>query len=268
LNPSSVIVLSFVVLPLTYALCLAVGLWAEMRGRATLGSRLFLVVAIVGLSLLHQTLHRRDPAHLLQVAPPAMMGVCLLTAGFFGQAWFHAAAFRFRLLRAAAVSYLVSAVIAGLGLVQWGSQDLARFSVWPAQRFAGLADPLGDDHPHPAAAALREVQRRTRPDQSILVFSMDSQYYALVHRRLSGALYAYWPGVFATPPWRERNLAALERDLPALVVVRADFLDPAPVPDLVQQARESHAAVQALIRQRYSRVVYRGGGLLLLARGE
>jgi hypothetical protein len=269
LHAQSIIVLSYVVVLLTYGLCLALGLWAEIRGRATPTSRLLLVVAIVGLSTFHQATHRRGPIHLLQVAPPAMIGACLLVSDFLGRAWFYATALPFRLLRAACLGYLILAVTTAVGLTQWGSQDLASFSLWPAQRFAGLADPLGADNMHPMAAALREVQRRTRPDQPILVFPLDSQYYALARRPLSGVLYAYWPGVFAASPWRDRNLAALQRDPPALVVVRADFLDrPVPQPDLVQQARASHAAECAWIRQHYREVVYRGGGLLLLARGK
>jgi hypothetical protein len=153
-------------------------------------------------------------------------------------------------------------------MVIWGSQDLAAISLWPADRLAGLAHPLGEGNNHPAAAALREVRRRTKPDQPILVFSMDSQHYALVQRRLSGLLYAYWPGVFGGALWGDRNLEALRRDPPALVVVRDDFFAAPPAqPDLAWQGRASHPAVERFVRERYQRVAYRGGGLILLETG-
>ena len=57
----SLIIIAYFMVPATYVLCLLDSLWAEYRGRPTAASRFLLLVALIGLSTLHQTLHRRGP---------------------------------------------------------------------------------------------------------------------------------------------------------------------------------------------------------------
>jgi hypothetical protein len=269
LSSSSILVLAYIAVPFTYVLCVTVGVYGEIRKSEGIPSRTLLAIALIGLSLLHQAMHRRDAPHLLQVLPPALLGASLLVGLALRGPWFaQPPSLRVRLLRLASLSYLVLVVTIGLGLIQWGSVDLGRFSFGVGRRWAGLADPLGEGNQHPIAPVLREVRRRTDPSQSILVFPLISQYYTLVGRRVSGSVYAYWPGIFSQPRWSNRNLAAISRDPPELVIVSTDLLPPTlSPPDLRQAARASHAGVDEFIRRQYTKVVCEGGGLLVLERG-
>jgi len=268
LSSPSILVLAYGAVPLTYVLCAGVGVYGEIRQSEGIPSRILLATALIGLSLLHQAMHRRDAAHLLQVLPPAILGASLLVGMALRGPWFaQPSSRRFRLLRLASLSYLVLVVTLGLGLIQWGSIDLERSPFGMARRWAGLANPLGEGNQHPIAPVLREVRRRTDPRQSILVFPIISQYSTLVDRRVSGAVAAYWPGLFSQSRWSDRNLASISRDPPALVIVPDHFLTPTPSPlHLQQAARASHMAVEEFIRRQYTKIVYEGGGLLVLQR--
>ena len=262
LSAESIIVLSYAMVPLTYAVCLLIGLGAEIRGSSNSHTRILLAVAIIGLSTLHQACHRRGPYHLLQVIPPAIIGVHLLVGFFLDSPWFARRAVRF-----AALAYFALAIACGLGLMPFARVDMAEHNFWPRARYAALARPATSGNPDSNLLAMAKIQELAGPEQSILVFSLDSQFYALANRRMSGVIYNYCAGMYDTPAWVARNLQALRRDMPAVVVVRSDFFDPLPAEkDLLQRAWEAHHAVDQWIRANYPQVAFRRDGIMLLVR--
>ena len=265
-HKQNLILAAYVLGPLTYALCLLRGIRAEIGHRATPTSRILLAIALVGVCISHQAMHRRDAAHLLQVIPPAILGMVLLGAIWlrrrddFGQNATSA-----RRTRIAGVCYVTVACAVGSGLVTWGRLDLGPASLWPSARYRALAAPLAPGHTHPVAAALREVQRCVPPDQSILVFPAECQYYAIAQRRMSGLLNTYFPSLYCDSPWRERNLDAICRDAPKLVIVPDHFLDPQkPYYEVWARGIKEHQAVEQWIRRNYTKVVYDHDGIVLL----
>jgi hypothetical protein len=253
----SLVIIAYVMVPTTYAICLLASLWAEFRGQATARSRFLLLVALIGLSTLHQALHRRGPIHLIQVIPPAIIGAHLIFCSFLESPFLGAREAWGRAVRFLTLAYFSFSVIAGLGLMPWGREDLVGWQLWPKERYRRLAAPplVGSDDPR--LSLVREIQNRTTPQQSVLIFPLDCQYYAILNRRASGILFAYNPGLFDRSPWRERNLAAIEADPPALVMVRSDFLNPrAEIPDFVTACRNAFPQVVQFVRKRYTHVVY------------
>ena len=136
----TIIVLSYAIVPLTYAVGLLIGLGAEIRGRHNSRTRILLAVAMIGLSALHQAWHRRGPSHLLQVIPPAIIGVHLLVGFFLDSPWFATAVSWPRwALRFAAFSYFALAIACVLGLAPFARSDMAEHDLWPSARYAALA---------------------------------------------------------------------------------------------------------------------------------
>ncbi len=265
----SLIIIAYFIVPATYVLCLLDSLWAEYRGRPTAGSRFLLLVALIGLSTLHQTLHRRGPNHLIQVIPPAIIGAHLFFCRFLESPLLSRPATWGRAVRFFSLSYFGFALIAGLGLMPWGRADLSAWEVWPKDRYDHLAAPLASGSQHPALGLVQEVQKRTTPEQSILIFPIECQYCGILNRRVSGIVFSYYPGLYDGSTWRRRNMAALEADPPALVAVRSDFLTPgAEIPGLVTDCRNAFPQVAQFIRERYTQVVYNKDGLILLGPAE
>ncbi len=228
-----------------------------------------LAAALMGMGCLHQSLHRMDPGHLLQVIPPAIICGSLIASwlirgenhlGLTGSAkgWG----------RLAGVVYATLLVLIGFKLSRWGQSDLEPFSPWPVARYNSLAHALENSGHDATAAVLSSVIEQTEPWESILAFPLDSQFYALARRRISGRLHAYYPGVFDSPQAGAANLAAIQRDMPKLVLVPSDFdTEPDAIVDpLVGESRRRHAYLERFIRHHYRRVVLSGGGIMVLAR--
>ncbi len=156
----------------------------------------------------------------------------------------------------------------GLKLARFGQADLDPFSFWPSQRYARLASPLSDAATDPQAAAVDFVARQTSRSDSILVFPLAPQFYSFAQRRISGRLHAYYPGVLDTPRCQTDNLAAIEADMPKLVVVPSDWgnAQEGGGDELVHKCRRAHANVERFIRENYPRVVLNTGGSMVLSR--
>ena len=67
----------------------------------------------------------------------------------------------------------------GIGLTRWGGQDLIACSFWPAQRYSDLAHPLADPDRFPLVKAMCAIREETDVRDPILVFPLESQFYAL-----------------------------------------------------------------------------------------
>lgn len=224
--------------------------------------------ALSGMASVHQAMHRMSPAHLLQVIPAAIVCAALIVSSLLEKT--EPSTFPLwprPLLRFAGAGIALFLVVTGLALAQWGQFDLEAFSVSPLARYRSLAHPLaerGDQR----AVALATVAQLTSPDDPILVFPLDCQFYALAKRRISGRHSTYYARLFDSPRDTERNLAAIQQEMPKLIVVPSDF-ERAPeesTDQLAREARQSHRAIEQFIRQNYPRVVANSGGVMVLCR--
>ena len=272
LAPETTLALAYMLVPLTYALAGGIGLAAEWRGRATARSRLLLATALIGASVLHQAMYRQGGSHLLQVLPPAIVAASVLLSAFW-EAPPPRGTVAQRALRIAGHAYSIAVALCGLALLEAGAGNLGPFDPWPRQRLAQLADPYGSGLEHPVLEAMAALEEHTSETDGVLVYPVKPQYYAFVDRPMSGMLHAYYPGVCTESPWRERKLQALLDDMPAIVVVPFNFLEPIenwkgglPV------RRAANMEIDELLRAEYTQVVYRQtrreGGIMLLERPE
>ena len=267
LSEPSLVVIAYFMVPATYALCVVINLWSEYCGRPTPRSRFLMLVALVGLSTLHQAWHRREATHLIQVVPPAIIASMLLIGIRPLDLGIRIPRPKTKVLspttiRSLSQLYFAFALITFLGLIPAGRVDMSAWELWPKDRFRHLAKPLESGSSHPAITLAREIQDRTSPSDSVLIYDGNCQYAAILNRRISGILFGYSPAGFHSPSWRQRNLAAIVADPPKLVAVRSDFLNPAEeIPDFVTQCRNTFPEVSQYLRAHYTQVVYNKDGL-------
>jgi hypothetical protein len=256
-------------IPATYFFVI-VAVWrSSKKGSRDAAAWFLLASALIGLACQHQSWHRMDGGHLLQVIAPAI--VCTALVAFWMSRGLDGVMRSVRLricARAAGVGFALILVLLGVKLARFGQVDLYAFSFWPQERYRRLASPLRDADTDPQARALAFVARETDPSQSILVFPLDPQFYAFAQRRISGRLHGYYPGVLNTPRCQTDNLAAIEADMPSLVVVPSDFesTQEGAGDAFERDCRRSHANVEQFIRQYYPRVVLDCGGIAILRR--
>jgi hypothetical protein len=269
--PFRSVIVAYWLIPGCYLASLCYGFLAGPSGGRDRRRRFLVASALVGMACLHQSLHRMDPGHLLQVIPPAIVCISLLVAELLaGLPGLGLSTRKSTAVRVAGACAGVLTLIVGVKLARWGETDLAPLSIWPNERYAGLANPLGPANHDPRAAILAAVTRMTGPDDAILAFPLDPQFYAITNRRLSGRLHAYYQGLFSWPRAIVGNLRAIEADMPRFVLVPSDF-DVRPdqcVDPLVGEGRQSHHELEAFIRREYSQVVLKDGGLIVLGRGS
>jgi hypothetical protein len=267
--PIRCVIVAFWLLPSVYLLSFVVVACRWRAGRLEARSWFLHASALVGLGSVHQAMHRMDPGHLLQVVPSAIICASLLAFEVLGRAQGRDLPVRAKpWIRLIGVGYVTLLVVTGLKLSRWGQWDLETISPWPLERYTRLADPLGQSGQNPRAAALAAIAKQTEPWESILVFPLDPQFYALARRRISGRLHGYYPGVLDSPQYRADNLRAIGADMPKLVIVPADFeTDPDQIADaLVRDSRRAHNYLERFIRQHYPRVVLNEGGIMALGR--
>jgi hypothetical protein len=269
-SPASVLVLASCGAPATLLLSGALGLRNELTAAndanpstpsdaRTRSSRTLLAAALVGASLWHQALHRRDAQHLLQVLPPVIVALHVLAGGSCTRAG---------AMRKLSLAWCVGCLLVGVGLVPRGADDLSKD--WHlVSRYRGLLHPLDRLEAVPAASAIAWVRQHSRPEDSILVFPVDCQYYALVNRRQAGLICAYFPGVFDAAPWPERDHAALLQSHPVFAMVPTSFVD-----ENVRKDRfhadciAARPEMAAFVRAHFPRIAFQSGGVTVLAQAE
>ena len=111
--------------------------------------------------------------------------------------------------------------------------------------------------PHPLLTSIRRVRDLTAADDADLVFPLGPQFYVFLDRRMSGKLHAYYPGVFASSPWSDDNLRAIEADPPALIMVPPNFREPEfDRSQKLDRYRAGHRYLDDYLRARYTEVIY------------
>jgi hypothetical protein len=273
LSPPSIVVLSYALVITTYLVCGIIGLGAEWRGRSSPRSRLLLAIALVGLSTFHQGFYRKGAYHLLQIVPPAIVGSCLLISVIYEvAASAQGSGLRARAVRFAGFAFLAGTAVTGLGLMPCGRVDLAPMEAWPRQRLRELAHPLeaGPGPDLPILSALREVHFSTDRNDPVLVFPVDSQYLALLDRPVSGRLTVFVPGFFDSGIEIERNLEAIRKSMPKIVMVAPVFAgaDPARSSPFHQDSAKSHAYMLQFIEENYTRKMHECDRCVVLMRDE
>lgn len=251
------------------SLALLVGLGRSWKRDATQKSLFLLASALVGLAVIHQAMHRRDPAHLLQVIPPVVVAAFELL-GMLRSAAIDPMIRPILRAAAAACGLVAGAVLAyaAYGMTPYSRWDLVPIGTQPGTRLASLAHPL--DFNAPAAAVARYLREKTAPDDAVLVFPLDSQLLTNAQRPMSGRLHGYYEGVFDAPEDAAANLAAIQADPPAVVVVPSPKSPPNgsawPSDDLARRGQEAHASVARFIRENYPKTVYDDGYSAVLTR--
>jgi len=238
---------------------LLAGLALSRRRDATPRALFLLASAMVGLAVVHQALHRRDPAHLLQVIPPVVVAAFAILNMLRSVAGDPTRPTSLRIV-AASGGLLSAAVLAyaAYGMTPYSRWDLVPVGPNPGGRLIGLAHPLDSDDP--AIAVVKFLRERTSPSDAVLAFPLDSQLLALAERPMSGRLHGYYAGVFDAPEDSEANLAAIQADPPVAVVVPSPKCPPNgsdwPNDDLARRAKAAHAYLDRYIRENYPKIVY------------
>ncbi|MGO8902717.1 MAG: hypothetical protein ACLQU5_30880 [Isosphaeraceae bacterium] len=271
LSPASLLVVAYVLVPATYLICGALWLWAECQGRLTRRSTLLLAIALIGGSTAHQALHRRGGPHLLQTIPPAILGASLIVAELRELCSRRdTVGPRSRVIGSLGPLYALLVVLVGLSLTPYGRTDLSRFHLWPKQRLRELAHPLDAAEGGPVLSALRLVREATDRDDPILVFPIDSQYYALVDRPVSGRMTVFVPGVFSSAVDAEENLRAIRQAMPRVVLLSPLITAPdsSPVGKLYSDIGKSHSYLVKFIKEHYTRRLFESDRVVVLAPAE
>lgn len=268
--PLPSIILGFACATAVLVLATTIGVILWWRGDAAPSSRYLLATALVALATAHQATHRRDPAHLLQVAPPLIAGAFAIlatarrAAGDSSRGVPSRAAFAaFAIASAGILSY------ATYGLTPFARWDLVPIGPDPIARLKRLAHPTAAAD-HPALAVVQAVRENSAPGDAVLIFPLDSQLLTLAERRMSGRLHGYYSGVFDAPDDARLNMDAILADPPAVVVVPSPKADPTgddwPSDELARKGRAAHAYLDDYLRANYPRTLFDDGRSTVLAR--
>jgi hypothetical protein len=164
--------------------------------------------------------------------------------------------------------WCAGALLVGIRLVPQGADDLSKD--WHlVSRYAGLLHPLEHPEAIPAASAVAWVRGHSSPEDALLVFPVDCQYYALAERRQAGLICAYFPGVFDASPWPERDRATIERSRPRFAIVPTAFVEDREHMDPFHaECIAARGDIAALVREEFPRVAFQSGSVTVLARAE
>ena len=163
------------------------------------------------------------------------------------------------------LAYCGLTLAAGAAVFPFGRYDLMPLAPWPGARIAELARPLDSIRDVAVRDAFAEIQRRTRPDESILVYPAPCQYYFFAGRRMSGLYFGYLRSTMEGTSWEERNREAICNDMPRVVMVMNNFLAmPAGAGGLPVAYGSDH--IDALLREPCWTKVFDREGVILLQR--
>lgn len=223
--------LAFVLVFITYTavLAYAFGCALSRRTRISKATVILVVLAMVGLSILPQALHRKDVGHFLQVAAPFF--ALNIACWFLLWARGGNAAGPSRSRRVIAGTYIGLSVWMYIGLSDHLKRDYETFGQRIIERYELLAG--GPEHyveamVNPerrsekralrAARAALAVRQICPAEGHILVLGTVPVAYWF-DRRIAGLFPYYYEGIYEQPRWINRDFAAIEEHAPSLVLI-------------------------------------------------
>lgn len=262
LSQESRAAVAFAMPPFAYFGCAVLG-WREYLGTSALRAitRVLLAAALLGAALYPQALHRSDAAHLLSIIPPFLVITPLLLAELWGERTVPSSR-RAVASRGVAVVYIALTAVAASSIGAAAAADLAPLRSNPLARYRMLAAAMHSNLNHPTVQIAEAIVENSGTTESILVAGIADQVYWLTPRRMSGLLNGYSLFILYSDAWRQRNLAAINADPPAVVMIRSDF-SVAPADDLLRRLTPE---LYEFISRNYRRVVYDRDGWVLLKR--
>ena len=254
------------VLPVFYASGFLVGAGAIWRRafRHRTRAPMLIAASVLGAGLLGQILQRPNPLHIPQPVLPLFVCAPLLVA----QLWRWKRRERLgpgALARRALATGLVALLLAG----GWQVRSAAAYDLRPFAHdvsakyralLGGLDAPANNQF---WADVMRLVRAETNEADRIIIFDNATQWFRFAERPLSG-LFTPYSGAFVSREWRSRNMTAILRHPPRLVVIRgreAFFREP-PREGFV---RRRYPHVFEYIRTRYTRPLLDRNDVLVLA---
>jgi hypothetical protein len=258
-NVLALLQLAFVVV-YAGAVCVALRELAAGQGSRREAGFHLLCVALTGLGVFPQALHRADLQHLLQVVPPFVLVLAGLLTRFANA--FVELDWRGRSLGVVGCAVPVALLAAA---VPGASVDLA--SVWrdPLRYWRTIADLPESWRDEPVADMAMAIRQLTPPESSVFLVMATSKMPLLFFgmRHQAGLFPVSEEGMFTGRVWLAQNRIALTEAPPDFLVVPEpgsgeDFGDPAPfMPDLT-----------ADWLRRYTRKLYANARYQLLARDD
>lgn len=269
LSHPSALFMTFLLAIVTNLGAVCTGLGGLLLNRGEESKNLFMTgTGIAALGLMPQALYRPDVHHLLQVIPPT-----LVAGGILGTTVWHYRSLAppglrlHSLTRGTMVLVLVLCCVCMLTLRKGFGIDLEGLDARPWVRLSELrAMPLEQSN-RPVARLTIEIERRTRNSDHFLVLARGSQCVSppqlgfFANRPVAGILTSYWSGTFAGKPWRDRDLEAIQRNRPALVVAPNEFR----TAGASNCTQTFFPELHTFLKSNYTRVVFAASGWLLLA---
>ncbi|MCC6848204.1 MAG: hypothetical protein IT294_06850 [Deltaproteobacteria bacterium] len=254
--------LALVLLPIVDVAALAAGgrAWRRRAPGLEDAGRCLAAIGVLGLAVYPHTIHRADLNHFWQGAWPlalALPGLCALAARAARR---ESDARRAASGRDLALAAGVLVAVCAVPLTRLAVEPHRDLAPLPRAPLAGLTDlvrgleALPND---PNAELVRTLARLSGPDDEILVAAAAPQLPVFAQRPANGLCVMYQPGLFDSPAWRREHVAWLERHPPALVVGSEGLAD--------SRFRRSQPEMWETLRARYTTVVARIGGLVVLA---
>lgn len=259
--------LAYVLIPSTYVLCILYCFWMWFRHPQQGDSKFKFMnaVSVLGLGIFPQALHRSGVPHLLQVLPPVLIAGSMLVYQLWWGTVLSKDNHRGRLLlKCLAVLYLAVLGLSGWGIRDYGGSDLTRFDVNPIPRYQELSRGIHSSLNYPVIRLISEVQNRTTLDDFVLVVPLACQLYYFAERPISGFINGFASGILDNDKWRRRNLEAIRKNPPAVVIVNDGFFS---LPQ-VDMFRQSQPELYAFLSTDYSQIIYQKDGWMLLSKAD
>ena len=220
--------LALLLVPSTYVFGLWVA-WTGMRKQNDTSEWVYPMlafVALMGIALLPQALHRKSVPHLLQIIPPFLVIVSMLVPLLWKGKMFSRPATKKRLVLSRVLLTCFVLLIAQIGFgvnrffaIEYESPGLSSYS-----RYVDLAQGASaGSRQYNIAEIARTIQKLSGPDDSILIVPHRAKHiYYWADRRMSGITTVY-SGFYSQPRWKDKILHSVEQDPPRLIVVDESY---------------------------------------------
>jgi hypothetical protein len=229
ISTQSTLLICFLLTIGTCVSAIASGLIHFRQDRGPRNRNLFLVgTGIMGLGLMPQAFYRPDIHHYLQVIPPSIIAACILMGICWDYLTSTANPLSLRVLTAAVCIAYLGIFCLCITMHRKGlAVDLEKFVSKPWTRFSDLRTISLEGIPHPVAALAVEIQRSTKPTDSVLIVAggdgcvSPPQINFFSKRPVGGMFTSYWSGTLSG--YRLRDLDAVRLNKPVMIAAPLDF---------------------------------------------